>query len=198
MKIQNPTDPLDSSDFISVVMNQYISIDTQIEFIQTQENPSTYDVSVCTNTVNVLSESSKMSACPWDEKDCSAAARSGFIPILYWLRSQDLPCPWSEKTCAAAAQGKNLKAPKLLLAQDPPCTWDKETCEKADACLRATKWLKIRILLVCCMAAIRIGRLVVLKWLIEQEPPCPWENDACFAEARRNSNMASWIQQQHR
>jgi len=44
--------------------------------------------------------------CPWDTYTCCGAARSGHLEVLQWAREN--VCPWDEKTCCSAALGGNL------------------------------------------------------------------------------------------
>jgi hypothetical protein len=41
--------------------------------------------------------------CPWDTYTCCGAARSGHLEVLQWARANG--CPWDEDTCSAAAEG---------------------------------------------------------------------------------------------
>jgi hypothetical protein len=48
--------------------------------------------------------------CAFDETTCKAAASTGQLETLRWLRSlQPEPCPWSASTCEAAAAGGHIE-----------------------------------------------------------------------------------------
>ena len=59
--------------------------------------------------------------CPWNEKTCIYAARSGHLEMLKWLRSEG--CPWDEVTCWSAAQGGHLEMLKWLRSEGCPWGW---------------------------------------------------------------------------
>jgi hypothetical protein len=111
--------------------------------------------------------------CPWEEGTCSAAAQSGFLAVLQWLRAQEPPCPWDERTCRAAASDGHLAVLQWARAQQPPCPWDEETC-----------W-----------GAAHIGHLAVLQWACAQQPPCPWNAWIC-ADTAADQATAQWIRMQ--
>jgi len=64
---------------------------------------------------------------------CNAAAESGHLEVLAWLRAQTPPCQWSKATCLFAAKGKGnrLQTLQWLRAQRPPCLWDAQACCRA-------------------------------------------------------------------
>ena len=57
-------------------------------------------------------------------RDCDAAASSGQLEALQWLREDG--CPWNENTCAMAAYGGNLEVLQWMRANG--CPWDERTC----------------------------------------------------------------------
>ena len=64
---------------------------------------------------------------PRDWRDCEAAARSGQLEALKWLREKD--APWDEVTCVCAAMGGHLEVLQWMRANG--CLWDERTCEIA-------------------------------------------------------------------
>ncbi len=65
--------------------------------------------------------------CPWDTYTCCRAARSGHLEVLQWAREN--VCPWDEKMCCSAALGGNLDL--LQWARENGCPWDEDTCSAA-------------------------------------------------------------------
>ena len=57
-------------------------------------------------------------------RDCDAAASSGQLEALQWLREDG--CPWNENTCAMAAYGGHLEVLQWIRANG--CPWDERTC----------------------------------------------------------------------
>ena len=49
---------------------------------------------------------------------CEAAAYSGNLEMLQWLRSQD--CPWNEHTCRAAMNIENQEMWRWVIENDCP------------------------------------------------------------------------------
>jgi hypothetical protein len=60
-----------------------------------------------------------------------AARRRDGAAMLQWLRAA--ACPWSEEVCLAAAGSGNLEALQWLRAQEPPCPWDGRLLQLARA-----------------------------------------------------------------
>ena len=58
--------------------------------------------------------------CPWDAQTFQAAACSGHIPTLEWLRGNG--CPWDKEACSMAARWGHLHVLKWL--RENGCEWD--------------------------------------------------------------------------
>ena len=71
----------------------------------------------CLSAVQRLQRGGRLSR---KEGLCEAAARSGQLEVLQWLRAND--CPWDKYTCAHAAGGGHLEVLQWLRAND--CPWD--------------------------------------------------------------------------
>eukprot|EP00882_Tetradesmus_deserticola_P005181 GHRQ01005457.1.p1 GENE.GHRQ01005457.1~~GHRQ01005457.1.p1 ORF type:complete len:258 (+),score=35.48 GHRQ01005457.1:82-774(+) len=100
--------------------------------------------------------------CAFDETTCKAAAATGQLQTLRWLRSlQPEPCPWNASICEAAAAGGHIEVLQWCRAQHPACPFD--------------EW-------ACCAAA-EAGSIAALAWLRSQAPPCPWNGLTCAAAA---------------
>ena len=46
-----------------------------------------------------------------------------------------------------------------------------------------------------CWEAASSGELAVLRWLRSQDPPCPWDQEECFIAAE-GGDVGDWIEQQ--
>ena len=51
----------------------------------------------------------------------SAAATSGRLDVMQWLRHQETPWRWNDRTCYDAASSGHLEVLKWLRSQEPPC-----------------------------------------------------------------------------
>ena len=102
----------------------------------------------------------RANGCPWDRWTCSGAARGGHLEVLQWLRANG--CPWDEWTCSRAARGGHLEV--LQWAHANGCPWDEETCT----------------------FAAQGGHLEVLQWA--RANGCPWDADTCVAAVDEQSH----------
>lgn len=99
--------------------------------------------------------------CPLVQSMVNAAAATGNIPVLEWLRFHSPHCLWSEVTCGFAAQYEQLDTLIWLRAQKPdPCPWDEESFNMA----------------------IAGGRIDILNWM--KREGCPWDETAYYTAAK--------------
>ena len=107
--------------------------------------------------------------CPWDERTCKCAVRTGKLEILQWVRENR--CPWDARTCSAAAKYGHLHI--LQWARKNGCPWNEFTCE----------------------AAAKYGHLHILQWAREED--CPWDARTCEAAAEAGSfEILQWARAQ--
>jgi len=113
----------------------------------------------------------------WNAEAFSAAAGSGHLESVKFLRAQTPPCPWSQRACEEAAEGGHVHVLRWLRLQSPPCPWHPMVC-----------W-----------GAAYNGRLESLRWLRSQSPPCPWYAHGCLEVARQlgHRNVVRWFQEEH-
>ena len=102
---------------------------------------------------------------------CTIFARSGNVPMMELLRSQQPPCPWNEAECL------------------------EEACDQGH--LQMLAWLRTHGSLASegCLLAAASGNLPLLKWFRCQDPPWPWDSNVMHA-ATEDSIMLQWILQQ--
>jgi hypothetical protein len=111
--------------------------------------------------------------CPWDADEISiSAAANGSVPLLKWLRQQDIV--FTEMALSSAARSGHVAACEYLRLT-AQCPWS------------------LRV----CMIAARRDQLDALQWLREHGCPCDDEL-VCAAAARGGSAavMAYMVQQQ--
>lgn len=102
----------------------------------------------------------------WDERICSAAARSYNLQLLKYLRK--IRCPWDARTCSAAAEGGHMEV--LQWAEANSCKWDETTC----------------------LSAAKGGHLDILKYLREKK--CPWNiQTKWYAHISGNEELLQWV-----
>ena len=106
--------------------------------------------------------------CPWDESCTTAAMQHDGLSIITWLRTQHPPCPWKPNCIAAAARRGSLSKVQFLRGQQPPCPWNVE-CSAAAAGLAQKP------------------ALLLLEWMLNQEPACPVDYRSINAAARQGS-----------
>ena len=116
------------------------------------------------------------------EEGCSFAVRYGKLPALQFLVSQG--CHLALNSCMGAAMNGNLDILQWLRSRDPPCCWNR---------------FAIR-------AAIRIGRLDIVKWICFQEDPVVKycfgyddenDDDDHLAATGGHLHILQWRQQQY-
>ena len=96
---------------------------------------------------------------------CVAAARSGHLEVLQWLRTNG--CPWDSYTCMRAAQGGHLEV--LQWARTNGCPWDE----------------------LACMFAALGGHLEALQW--SRANGCPWDGRTIdLARANGYHDVVIW------
>ena len=75
-----------------------------------------------------------------DEEMMRAAAQSGNLKLVQWLRGEG--CPWHRDTCFSSVMARNVEV--LRWARANGCPWDSQTRDKAAAELGYTddfsKW----------------------------------------------------------
>jgi hypothetical protein len=135
----------------------------------------------CLSAVQRLQRGGRLSR---KEGLCEAAARSGQLEVLQWLRANS--CPWDGFTCALAVEDGHLEVRQWLLANG--CPWDERTCSWAAAGghLKVLQWLRANGCLCdeeTCMSAARGGHLEVLQ--CARENGCPWKKWTCEGAAER-------------
>lgn len=102
-----------------------------------------------------------------DWKTCEAAATSGHLEVLKWIRQNR--CTWDYSTCAGAASNGHLEV--LKWARRNGCDWNSFTCSSAASG----------------------GHLEVLQWA--RQNGCEWNQDMCCSAAERNGHLevVQWI-----
>jgi len=133
---------------------------------------------------------------------CRAAAASGELEVLRWLRAQNPPCPWDTSTFRASARAGKLEVLRWL--QEQQCPWGRSTCRAAAGAgeLEALRWLRAENLPcpwnVGTVSAAAIGsHIAVLHWLRGQLPPCRWKRSVCY-DAICSGSLESllWLRKQ--
>ena len=71
----------------------------------------------------------RTNGCPWDSYTCMRAAQGGHLEVLQWARTNG--CPWDELACMFAALGGHLEALQWSRANGRP--WDGRTIDLARA-----------------------------------------------------------------
>lgn len=66
-----------------------------------------------------------------DTRVIIAAATTGHLRVIQWLRAQNPPCPWNENVCEIAAERGHFEVLKWLRNQNPPCPWSTSTYKAA-------------------------------------------------------------------
>ena len=140
----------------------------------------------------------------WSDGSCQAAAGSGHLNTLQWLRRQQPPAPWGEGTCAAAAAGGHLDVLQWARDQWPPCPWGRVMFRQAarGGHLAVLQWLRrvhtpFESDMWACQAAASGGHLEVLQWLRQHRPPYDWDEMACAAVARGGHlEVLQWMRRQ--
>jgi hypothetical protein len=118
------------------------------------------------NQIDVLRYLRHELNCPCDATTCAAAAASGHLDALQWLREQQ--CDWNATTSAQAAEQGHLHI--LQWAREHHCPWDETTCS----------------------SAAKNGHLCVLQWARQQG--CPWNADTCSEAARHGHlDVVRWV-----
>lgn len=120
---------------------------------------------------------------------CTTAASMGDVKLLAWLRSCEPPWPWNSGTCLAAAQQPG--ALHWLLTQDPPCpcnhpcqwAWSGGLARLGDIAMIEQLDLPIQDMPQLCIVAAQNRYLSLLKWLVQQQPPCPLTSEVCWIAA---------------
>ena len=135
---------------------------------------------------------------------CQYAARTGNIDLLNWLRSQDSPWPWG---IAVTAQAWNQpEALRWLLTQQPPCplaladaaNWGGSFARLGDLALMEHLSLPIQDMPELCVSAACHGNLALLKWLVQQRPPCPLSPRIFWTAAtRRHTDVMHFLINEH-
>lgn len=102
-----------------------------------------------------------------DTGGCDAAAQSGRLKILQWLRDNE--CRWNEHTLAHAAHGNHREV--IAWMRNQGLNWNS----------RAT------------VAAAEEGHLELLEWMVKEG--CPFNPTKCLERARKNDHarVAQWI-----
>ncbi|KAK9818856.1 hypothetical protein WJX74_001482 [Apatococcus lobatus] len=130
---------------------------------------------------------------------CLCAAKHGNLHMLKLLRGRDPPWPWDSSVCEAAS--RQPKVLHWLLTQEPPCPMTAEDTAKCCKALGGTgdvdliKKLNLPIqdmpdLLV---GAAKYGCLGLLKWLVQQQPPCPLTPNICRIAAQKNPELLHFV-----
>ena len=116
----------------------------------------------CLSAVQRLQRGGRLSR---EEYLCQAAARSGHLEVLQWLRTNG--CPWDSYTCMRAAQGGHLEV--LQWARTNGCPWDE----------------------LACMFAALGGHLEALQW--SRANGCPWDGRTIdLARANGYHDVVIW------
>lgn len=124
-----------------------------------------------------------MTRCPMGYSACAAAARSGRLPTLKWLR-RAVSCPWDLSTCEGAAESGHIDVLEWAVengAQIGPSTVARAA---SSGCVDVIRWLRARGChwnASACASAAREGRLSTLKWL--RQSGCPWDEMTCACAA---------------
>ena len=121
--------------------------------------------------------------CPWNENTCAMAAYGGHLEVLQWIRANG--CPWDERTCyCAATEIGNLEV--LQWAHANGCPWDEGTCSEAalHGNLEILQWLRANDCpwdVRTCQYAAKQGEFEVLQWA--RANGCPWNENTCLVAA---------------
>lgn len=142
---------------------------------------------------------------------CRYAAGSGNIGLLAWLRGCDPPWPWGAEVYAAAAD--EPRALHWLLTQDPPCpchydhghpcewAWLGSLARLGDIAMIGRLNLPVHIMPQLCIVAAQTRNLALLKWLVQQQPPCPLTPKVCWIAAndawRQEAGMLRFLLQEN-
>ena len=109
----------------------------------------------------------------WDEDVCIAAARSGNLAMLQWLRGLDPAVPWDSNLPEEAALRGDISMLRWARAQVPPVRWTETTS----------------------VAAARQGNIPLLDWLFTQDPPCFVGSSAVDAAAEHGHlDVLRWLE----
>ena len=128
------------------------------------------------DTLIWLWEKSRVHKSRWDTGVTSAAAASGNLALLSWLRQLSPPCPWDEECTEAAETKGNLAVLQWLRSQSPACPWE---------------WRR------CILGAARSGSIDLAKWLWSQDTRTPWDTKPTTAAIRRcDLPMLTWLDAQ--
>ncbi len=134
--------------------------------------------------------------CPWDRRTTAAAAAGGHLRILQNLRKEPNPCPWTNNVCSLAALGGHKDV--IVWARSQNCKWSVETCQNA---LRGHHFELFRYLRTegcpwderSTQEIAILGRLDLLIWAREFNPPCPWTTwTSNFAAAAGHLELLQW------
>ena len=158
---------------------QHVSRERLKRFDNPDDVTFSLEILVATNnwrSIQLLHARGKLDLSHWcctDRDITAAAAKSGNLWALQWLRSLQPPCPWDRHTCAELAARGDLAGLQWARSQQPPCAWDKN----------------------CGQRAAIGGHLPVLQWLHAQGPLFPWCPRAVKAHAVRLGNivMMEWL-----
>jgi len=107
------------------------------------------------------------------------------ISRLAW--AIDNGCPWNERTLCTVARGGELEV--LRWAAGPRA--HSHACGSSGAPLPG-----LSLTAKVCADAASMGHMHVVKWLREQDPPCPWGANVCAAAAGGGQlRMLQWLRE---
>ena len=147
---------------------------------------------------------------PWMLMGLRMAAATGNIPLLEWMRQQDPPFPWDSSVCTVA-QNKS-RTLHWLLSNHPqhpepgPCPWTQKEVARypkvlarlADISLMQRLQLNLQEMPVLGVLAAEQRQLGLLKWLAQQQPPCPLTPEICeIAVANNDVEMVHYLVAEH-
>jgi hypothetical protein len=123
--------------------------------------------------------------CPWDEWTCILAASYGHGNVVEWAIENG--CKRSIDVCNAAARSGNLDMLKFLRTKHM-CMFAHSIVNNAarSGHLHVLEWAKdndYEFDNEVCIDAVKGGHLEVLQWLRSQEPPCRWGKQTCATAA---------------
>jgi len=111
--------------------------------------------------------------CAWNMHACVAAARSGNIETLVWLRTRRVPCPWNSLVLVEAARYGHVDILRYL----------RDSTMHRKRPLTSVPFISLEL---ACSEAAKNGHLDALTWLRSQHPPCPWNAMVAVEAARHN------------
>lgn len=132
-----------------------------------------------------------------------AAIQSGNLEALDWLHAHNCPIGWPSWVTALSNANRGLL---LRLKSYDPEEWDVHVCEKAAQYGRVEllQWLREQDPpcpwdVGTCKSAAAYGHLELLQWLRAQNPPCPWDTSVFITAATYSfMHILQWMWEQHR